>query len=243
MNSPANILGGDRMVEFMKPNYYLGVYFRKGPLFFLLNAKEVVKYEPYEVGTVSSGSTTNVITPEFSNGDRILEPPYNSVLYQAFVGIDPPEAEVYLNFPGTIGRYDLDNQRTTPGPVKWIDGVTSPFDEPSEESELITFRDLYPGFIISNESGRDIYANMAFHIAKFSWSLINDPDTIQKLIEGKKPVKLWGFIHPYSAPNWLSQMVSSLSCCGEIVEAMRQVGASNLFDYGQKLWSKVRGVK
>ena len=230
-------------VEFMRPNYYLGVFFQEGPLFFLLNNREIVRYEPYEVGYVPPGLATSPVVPKFDNGDIILEPPYTYELYQVFVGVNPEEAELYLNFPGMIARYPLDNQRPVPGAIKWIDGVTSPFDEPAEESELITFKDLYPAFIVSNQSGRDIYAELSFHIGKFTYSVVNDPDTIKKLIEGKKPVKLWGFIHPYSAPNWLVQTVNTASREPDVAEALQQVGATNLFDYAQRLWEELRGVK
>ena len=231
-------------MEFMKPNYYLGVAFKEGPLFFLLNAREVVHYEPYEVGVVSAGGTTGLFSPKLSNGDNVLEPPRTGVLYQAFVGVNPEEAEVYLNYPGMVGRYSLDGLRPVPGPIKWIDGSTSPFDDPSDEAELITFRDLYPEFNIANESGRDLYVEMAFHIAKFTYGIVTDPDTIKKLIEGKKPMKFYSFIYPFEAPNWLVDTVEKCSTSNsELAEAFQQVGATNLFDYIAKLWKEVRGVR
>jgi hypothetical protein len=201
-------------MEFLKPSWYLGIRFAQGPVFFRILDREIIRYEPYEVGTVASGDSKSVDPRNTTYDVRILEPQTTDVFYQVFIGIDPEDIELYLKFPANTNRYDLAGIWSVGGKVKWIDGVISPFEAPAEESELFTFRDLYPVFEVYNAGDRDEYVQLSFHIAKYTYRIVRDQDTIQKLVEGRIPVKLWSFREPYSAPNWLVQMAGDVMAIG-----------------------------
>lgn len=210
--------------EFLKPMYYLGVAFKEGPIFFKITGREIVRYEPYEVGTISAGGTKKDIEPKDDRDNRILEPEQERFIVHAFVGVEPEVAEVYLDFPPRVSRFNLYGKRSVPGNVKWIDGVTSPFDNPNGISELIAFKDLYPSFSIYNAGDEDIYAMLSFEIAKYTYRVIDDTDTIRALIEGKKRSKIYTFLEPYQAPGWLIKLVGS-----------------DLMTYAADVWNSILG--
>ncbi len=212
--------------EFLKPGHYLAVAFREGPVFFRVTGREIMSYEPYEVGVVQAGKTTDWIEPTFpGTNDRVLEPERERFILHTFVGVAPEEAEVYLDFPPRVARYSLRGTRSVPGKTKWIDGIISPFEDPDARAELITFLDLYPSFKISNQSGQDIYAMLSFDIAKYSYRVIRDTKKIDSLIEGKKACKIYTFLEPYEAPMWLKKLVGD-----------------DLFEYASKRWNELMGT-
>jgi len=212
--------------EFLKPGHYLAVAFREGPVFFRITGREIMSYEPYEVGVVRAGQTTDAIEPtKPGTSDRLLEPENQRFILHTFVGVAPEEAEVYLEFPPRIARYNLRGTRSVPGPVKWVDGVKSPFGDPDERAELITFLDLYPAFRVANQSGRDIYAMLGFEVAKYSYRIIRDTKLIDKLIDGRKSCKIYTFLEPYDAPAWLVKLVGN-----------------DLFSYASKRWNELMGT-
>jgi len=212
--------------EFLKPGHYLAVAFREGPVFFRITGREIMSYEPYEVGVVQAGSTTDDIEPtKPGSSDRLLEPENTRFILHTFVGVAPEEAEVYLDFPPRVARYSLRGTRSVPGNVKWIDGVTSPFEDPDERSELISFHDLYPAFKVANQSGEDIYAMLRFEIAKYTYRIIRNYKMIDALIEGKKACKIYTFLEPYDAPSWLVKLVGD-----------------DLFKYASAKWNELMGT-
>ena len=211
---------------FLKPGHFLGVAFQEGPVFFRITGREIMSYEPYEVGAVQAGNTSGWFVPQDDRGNRILEPEREKYILHSYVGVAPEEAEVYLNFPPRVARFSLIGTRQVPGKTKWIDGVNSPFEEPNERGELISFVDLYPEFNVANPSSRDIYAMLDFEIAKYDFRIITDRDLVEKLIEGTKKCKFYTFLQPYQMPDWLSRIVNT----------------EGILDYSVKLWKKYMGV-
>jgi len=212
--------------EFLKPGHYLAVAFKEGPVFFRVTGREIMSYEPYEVGKVDAGDTSEWIEPtKPGSSDRLLEPEQRRFILHTFVGVAPEEAEVYLDFPPRIARFNLRGTRAVPDNTKWIDGVISPFEDPDARAELISFVDLYPAFKIANQSGRDIYAMLSFDIAKYTYRIIRDTKLIDMLIEGKKACKIYTFLEPYEAPDWLKDLVGS-----------------DLFDYAARRWNELMGT-
>lgn len=211
--------------EFLKPGHHLAVAFREGPVFFRITGREIVTYEPYEVGKVSAGQTSDWFEPKNEYNDHILDPEQQRFILQAFVGVAPEVAEVYLRFPPQVDRFNLRGTRRVPGATKWLDGVTSPFEEPDAKSELITFQDLYPSFNVHNPDTDDIYAMLAFHVAKYTYRVVRDTKDIEALIDGKKKCKIYTFLEPYSAPQWLVKLVGS-----------------DLMNYAAKLWNERMGT-
>ena len=211
---------------FLKPGHFLGVAFQEGPVFFRITGREIMSYEPYEVGTVQAGNTSGWFVPQDSRGNRILEPEREKYILHSFVGVAPEEAEVYLNFPPREARYNLIGTRPVPGKTKWIDGVNSPFEDPNERSELVSFVDLYPEFNVANPSSRDIYAMLDFEVAKYDFRIITDRNLLEKLIEGTKKCKFYTFLQPYQMPDWLSRIVNT----------------QGILSYSVKLWEEYMGV-
>lgn len=209
---------------FLKPGHYLGVAFQKGPVFFRITGREILSYEPYEVGIIQPGKTSGWFTPTDSRNNRLLEPERERFILHTFVGVAPEEAEVYLNFPPRVARINLYGTREVPGATKWIDGIESPFDEPDERSELVSFVDLYPEFNVANPSSRNIYAMLRFEMAKYTYRVIRRTTTIDKLIEGTKKCKFYTFLEPYSAPEWLKKLVGD-----------------DLLEYGISKWNELMG--
>jgi len=212
--------------EFLKPGHFLAVAFKEGPVFFRVTGREIVTYEPYNIGKVSASSASDWVEPTKPGTDyRLLEPEQRRFILHTFVGVAPEQAEVYLDFPPRVARFNLRGTRNIPDNTKWIDGVNSPFDEPDARSELISFVDLYPAFKIANESGDDIYAMLSFHIAKYTYRVVRDTKLIDNLIEGKKACKIYTFLEPYEAPMWLKDLVGD-----------------DLFNYAASRWNEKMGT-
>ena len=191
-------------MEFLKPNWYLGIKFAQGPIFFKILDREIVRVEPIEVGFLDSGQESDLIDPiDPTTRIRYLEPQQTNYFYHVFIGIDPEPIELYLKYPANRDKFGLAGMFGPDKPIKWIDGVTSPFENPAEESELFTFRDQYPVFRAYNPSGSKEYVMLSFHIAKYTYRIVRDETVIQKLVEGRIPCKLWSFTEPIAAPNWL----------------------------------------
>jgi len=222
-------------VDFLKPNQYLAVAFQEGPVFFRITAVEKVRYEDYEVGKVAAGQQTDPFTPYIEGyNQRLLEPAQAITIYQAFIGVAPEEMELYLKFPGQTGRYDLAGY-IVPGKTKWIDGSISPAEEPAEESELITFRDLYPMFVARNPASWDVYGVLNFWINKMHYEIITDIELLQKLATGRKACKVYTFLQPFQAPNWLKSLqIPALN----VSTSMQIRTVADLMKYNAQLWAE-----
>jgi len=209
---------------FLKPGHYLGVAFQEGPVFFRITGREIVSYEPYEVGVINADTASDWFVPKDSRDNIILEPEMQRFILHTFVGVAPEAAEVYLNFPPRVARFNLYGTREVGGKVKWIDGVTSPFGDPSERAELISFKDLYPEFSVYNPTSDTIYGMLDFEIAKYSYRVVVKSSLIDKLIEGQKKCKFYTFLEPYQIPDWLYKLV----------------GRDNL-EYNKEKWNELMG--
>jgi len=194
---------------FLKPNERLVVAFQEGPVFFKVTGREIVRYEPYEVGVVQAGQVKRNVIPKDANDDIILEPEFNRFIHHVLTGVAPEEAEVLLEFPPRTLRYAVHGAPVAGGPQKWIDGVTSPFNDPNPESELIIFKDLYPAFQVYNAGDEDIYAMLSFKVAKYTYRIIDDENKIEAILDGRKKAKIFTFLEPYPMPNWLKKLTGA----------------------------------
>ena len=198
------------MVEFLKEGWYLGIEFDEGPLFFRVKKREI-RYVPVTATTVSANSEAT-FEPKDSSGNRLLEPQREEYLEHTFIGIYPPEVELSMEFPPQTSREGMPGFVFSKKPYL-TDGVRSPYTEPT--FEVFTLKDLYPILKLRNPTDTDVTPKLNLAIAFYKYQVVTDEDLINRLIDGKVPCKMYAFLSPITAPNWLRMRYSGVMAIGK----------------------------
>jgi hypothetical protein len=193
---------------FLKENYLLALNFpgvqEGGILPLRILAREMIQYKYQAVTETNEGAraTTGTIaadTQEDSsrltlatfNLDNILRVTECSHVYQVFIGIKPSAIRQYLYYPFEKSRRNLDVKSIfTKSPYGYIDGFESPYDFPSEQSELWIPKDVDVGFAWHNPLNSAEQIDINIFIVRYLIKVIRDADTVENILKGKLPIRV-----------------------------------------------------
>lgn len=193
---------------FLKENYLLALNFpgvqEGGVLPLRVLAREMIQYKYQAVTETNEGAraTTGTVaadTQEDSsrltlatfNLDNVLRVTDCNHVYQVFMGIKPSAIRQYLYYPFEKSRRNLDVKSIfTKSPYGYIDGFESPYDFPSEQSELWIPKDVDVGFAWHNPLNSAEQIDIKLFIVRYLIKVVRDADIVENILKGKLPIRV-----------------------------------------------------
>jgi len=144
--------------KFLESGDLFVLKYSNGYKFFEVETWKTLKFRPYDVGTVSAGSTQGFERLTDVNGDDILYVEQgDSVVLHASIGMSPASVRRYTNFPESENRLrtipNLPNPSARNGDdYGFVDGEDSPFSQPTDAEELFIPPNTHLDFAFHNPS-------------------------------------------------------------------------------------------
>lgn len=190
---------------FLKENYLLGLNFPgSGIIPLRVLARVLVEYKYQAVTKTSEGawSTTGTVAADtlvdssrltFStyNLDNVLRVTNKDHIYQVFMGIKPSAIRQYLYYPFEKARRGLDIKPIfTKSPYGWIDGFESPYEKPSEQTEMWIPKNVDVGFAWWNPLSSAEQVDINVLVLKYLVKVVRDNDVVQGIINNRVPARI-----------------------------------------------------
>jgi len=190
---------------YLKENYLLGLNFPVNgivPLRVLAQETVIYKYQAVtetNEGTLTTTGTIAAATQEdptrltlsVSNLDNVLRVLDCNHIYQVFMGIKPSAIRRYLYYPLEKSRGNLDVKPIfSKAPFGFIDGFESPYNAPSEKTEIWIPQNIDVGFSWYNPLSSAEQIDIQLLIKKYQVTVIRDGDTVEAMIRGKVPARI-----------------------------------------------------
>lgn len=192
---------------FLKENFLLALNFpgaEGGILPLRILAKEFIQYKYQAVTETSEGARTTTgtiaadtqedssrLTLSAFNHDNVLRVTDCNHVYQVFMGIKPSAIRQYLFYPFEKSRRNLDIRSIfNKSPYGYIDGFESPYDKPSEQTEIWIPKDIDVGFAWHNPLSSAEQIDINLFIVRYLIKVIRDADTAESIVRGKVPTRV-----------------------------------------------------
>lgn len=194
--------------KFLKENYLLALNFpgvdEGGILPLRVLAREFIQYKYQAVSITNEGArpTTGTVAADTQidssrltlntfNLDNILKVSDCNHVYQVFMGIKPSAIRQYLYYPFEKSRRNLDVKSIfSKSPYGYVDGFESPYEYPSEQTEIWIPKDVDVGFAWHNPLNSAEQIDINLFIVRYLIKVIRDSDTVQGIIAGKIPARV-----------------------------------------------------
>lgn len=190
---------------FLKENFLLGLNFPvEGIIPFRILAKEQIVYNYQAVTETSEGAATTTgtvaadtqedatrLTLSTYNLDNVLRVLDCNHIYQVFMGIKPSAIRRYLYFPLEKSRGNLDVKTIfTKAPFGYVDGFESPYNSPSDKTEMWIPKNIDVGFAWHNPLKSAEQIDIKLVIQKYAVKVVRDADVVEGIIRGKTPARI-----------------------------------------------------
>ena len=193
---------------FLKENYLLALNFpgvdEGGILPLRILAREMVQYKYQAVTETNEGARTTTgtiaadtqedssrLTLSTFNLDNVLRVNNCNNVYQVFMGIKPSAIRQYLYYPFEKSRRNLDVKSIfTKSPYGYIDGFESPYNYPSEQTEMWIPKDIDVGFAWHNPLSTAEQIDINLFIVRYLIKVVRDADTVESILKGKTPARV-----------------------------------------------------
>ncbi len=190
---------------FLKENYLLALNFPElGILPLRVMAREMIEYKYQAVSKTNEGAiatTGTVAADTYVDSARLTHNTYNldnilritncNHVYQIFFGIKPSAIRQYLYYPSEKSRRNLDEKPIyIKSPFGFVDGFESPYDAPSEETEVWIPKGVDVGFAWWNPLSSAEQVDIKMLINRYLIKVVRDPDTVEGILKGKTPARI-----------------------------------------------------
>lgn len=191
--------------RFLRENYLLALNMpNEGIIPFRVEAVEMVEYQYQAVSKTNEGSrnTTGTIAADTVvdasmltmgeyNIDNALKVLNCDHIYQVFIGIKPSAIKYYLYYPTDTARRGLDVKPIfNKAPYGSIDGFTSPYNAPSEESELFIPKGIDVGFSWFNPLSSAEQVDINILVRKYLVSGLRDSELVEGILRNRVPARI-----------------------------------------------------
>lgn len=176
--------------------------------------REFTQYTPFSLGAAVAPAGNTGWVEVLIGTTKMLEPEHQDQINHAFFGVFADNYYTYMQYPANKTIRDLRGQAVVGGPIGWIDGKLSDYDDPDVKTEFLTLMDIDPprfnGY--NNTSGVIAQFNLSFYIMKYWTKLITDMNLIKKFETKEKKVRYitLGSIETITAPPWLEKKLRDL---------------------------------
>lgn len=193
---------------FLKENFLLGLNFpgieRGGILPLRVLGREIVEYKYQAVSITNEGarSTTGTVAADTQvdssrltlstfNLDNVLRVTDCNHVYQVFMGIKPSAIRQYLYYPFEKSRRGLDIKPIfSKSPYGYVDGFESPYNYPSEQTEIWIPKGVDVGFAWHNPLNSAEQIDINLLILKYLVKVVRDADTVDNILKGRTPARI-----------------------------------------------------
>lgn len=190
---------------FLRENYLLALNFPvDGIVPLRVLAREFVEYKYQAVSASGEGARTTTgtvaadtqvdaarLTLSTFNLDNVLRVLDCNHVYQVFMGIRPSAIRRYLYYPLEKSRGNLDVKPVfSKSPFGYIDGFESPYDAPSEQSEIWIPKNIDVGFSWYNPLTAAAQIDLNILIVDYLVKVVRDADIVEDVIRGKTPARI-----------------------------------------------------
>lgn len=190
---------------FLKENYLLALNFLPdGVVPLRIMGREMSEYKYQAVSKTLEGSRTTTGTvaadtlvdsarlslSEF-NIDNVLRVTDCSHVYQVFNGIRPSAIRQYFYYPVEKSRKGLDVRPIFyKSPYGYVDGFESPYNCPSEQTELWIPKNVDVGFAWYNPLNTAEQIDLNILVIRYLVKVVRDVDTVDAVLRGKVPARI-----------------------------------------------------
>lgn len=207
---------------------YLLLEFKQGVVPIQVVQHYVSIYQPYTgIGTLNPQSATTANNGSQSiliNGSDLLAIPqqYENLIYQTFVGVKPGSINMWINSPSSTpyrgSLYNITPIDIVTNPYGFIKGYDTPYEEPTEISEIFSVYGMQTSFSFRNtDILNEQLVSLSFYINIIVPRILKmdnpyDKPVIEEMINtlsvNKQPVKYFqmGFIYLYDFPTNLAKV-------------------------------------
>ena len=208
------ILPPEAVKRLFSENDILGLKMRQGSALrvYYLRIKSVEgpnDVRDYSLGAATAQAAAGTDWNDIKDGSAryILQPQRSGVVYQAFYGIAPGYAWVYRRYPANVDLGGLQTTRTVGDRtyrIGYVDGLRSPYNSPSPETEFFTIMGTYPSFLGYHPytEPASITVRMNFFISLYEVDWLKNP-TAEEVARAR--VRTMGGVTLLDAPSWLSE--------------------------------------
>lgn len=190
---------------FLRDNFLLGLNFtRDGIVPLRVLGREMIVYEYPAISKTNEGSRTTtgtVAADTFVSSSRLTFSEYNidnalrvldcNHVYQVFMGIKPSAIRQYLYYPSESSRRGLDVKPIfSKSPYGYLDGFESPYNAPSEQSEIFIPKGIDIGFAWYNPLSVAKQIDLNLLVVKYLVKVVRDGDIVESMIKGKTPARI-----------------------------------------------------
>lgn len=187
---------GDRR---LRTGNYGGIKFSEGWFFFHVAETEYIELKPYvlsnendvsgEIAPSTAGSEDSIIEDTLNR--RLAEPgdDEKNLLFQVLVGIAPSRMQLYPMF-GRDRSPNLEGGAEPGDPQTPITGYDSPYNNPAEYFQFLTFNDQSKlNLQAFNPMRESAEARISVHVNKMKYLAVEDDDLMAGFIQGQVPFK------------------------------------------------------
>ncbi len=193
---------------FLKENYLLALNFpgvdEGGILPLRVLARDFIMYKYQAVSITSEGAraTTGTVASDTQvdsarltlssfNLDNVLKVTDCNHVYQLFMGIKPSAIRQYLYYPFEKSRRGLDVKSVfSKSPYGYVDGFESPYNFPSEQTEVWIPKDVDVGFAWHNPLNSAEQIDLNLFIIRYLIKVVRDADTVEGILKGRTPARV-----------------------------------------------------
>lgn len=210
------ILPPEAVKRLFAENEILGLKFRVGEsvkvFYFRVKSLETPNdVRDFSLGSAAAQATAGTDWNNIQDGSSryILEPPKSGIIYQGFYGIHPGYAWVYRRYPSNVDVGGLQTTRTVGDRtyrIGYIDGIRSPYNSPSPDTEFFTIYGTYPSFLGYHPytEPASITVRMNFFISVYGVDYLREP-TAEEIARAR--VRTMGGLSLMDAPEWIAKEV------------------------------------
>jgi len=214
-------------LPFLRPSWYFGLAFKDGWVFAKAIAREFTDLAPYPLGSLAALSNLSDWSPIPELGvtapRRLTEPQKKDLIYQFFWGVTPPQVRVFTQFPPRADLRILVERLNLKGDIGYLNGIDSPYENPSAKTEQWSVNALYPQFQLFNPTNTALpNVLMRLTFCKYTYKVVKDKSLIADFVEDKRRVHKYTMgppDAPADIPDWLKDVVGqeALSYSLEVV--------------------------
>lgn len=109
---------------------------------------------------------------------------FPDLLYQAFMGIDPPSLRVFLQQPFRTdqGSFPVTGFQPAYAQQGWWDGFLSPFRQPNPKAQIIVLPGLSFGLGFANVKPQAVYPQLYFWINEMTVGVVTDAELVYEMV-------------------------------------------------------------
>lgn len=204
-------------------NYLFGLEYSSGWVFGRVLTFDDVNYVYDRWPTSGTTITTLAANTALGSPHELRDADTNEILwvqesnhlYQVFVGIAPPRMRLFKFYPELYLGGSLDKVTATQTPTStsfgFVDGIMSPYDDPTTAGEVFIPKELKVQWQLFNPENFAVIPLVKFVIRNMVVQWFNpdnggDKQIISGIMAGKIPCRLWspgGYIPPYNTEQKL----------------------------------------